>query len=86
MKVGSMYGGCFPSSHVAAACVALVMMARYEKKIYNFMLPLVICLCISTVYCHYHYILDVFAGIIVCYIALYLRVYFQQKFTKLKEI
>ena len=74
MKLGSTYGGCMPSSHVAAACVSLIMLLRYARKLIFFIiLPVVFFLCISTVYCRYHYTSDVVAGLLVCLIALYLR-------------
>jgi len=65
MKNGDIYGGCMPSSHVAVAVVVLLMAWLYRKKMAAWMTPVVIMLCISTVYNRYHYVSDVVAGVVV---------------------
>ncbi|MFC1546482.1 phosphatase PAP2 family protein [bacterium] len=84
MKTGSMYGGCMPSSHVAAAWVSAAMIYRYMRKAFIPVLILVIFLSISTVYCRYHYFLDVIAGFIVFLIALYIRPLYNEFIIRLK--
>lgn len=88
MRTGSMYGGCMPSSHVAAACVVLAMIYRYQRNAWYWMFPVVAALCISTVYCRYHYVLDVVAGIILCWLVLLITPIYNEWFlkTKLKNV
>jgi len=57
-------GGAFPSSHVALAICTLYFSWRFVPKIRWIHLVVVILLCASTVYCRYHYLVDVFAGIL----------------------
>jgi len=45
--------------------VALLGAWRYRRYLFWVFLPLFIAMCVSTIYCRYHYIADVFAGILV---------------------
>jgi membrane-associated phospholipid phosphatase len=63
--LGSIRGGAFPSSHVAVAVVALIVAYRHQRVLAYFLLPVVIGLCISTVYCRFHYAVDVLSGALV---------------------
>lgn len=59
-------GGAFPSSHVAVAVTGLLFMWRYFPKIgKRYFLPAVIALSLATVYGQYHYVTDVFAGLLI---------------------
>lgn len=62
---GSIHGGCFPSSHVAAAFAILFSARRYEKTVFWILLPIVLSLAVSIVYTRYHYAVDSVAGAIV---------------------
>src|SRR5205085_12667747 len=57
-------GAAIPSSHVAVALCTVYFSFRYIRRIRWFHLGLAVLLCIATVYCHYHYASDVFAGIL----------------------
>lgn len=57
-------GAAFPSSHVAVALTTLYFSWRYLPRIRFAHLVLVVLLCLSTVYCRYHYVVDVAAGIL----------------------
>ncbi|MGC8888079.1 MAG: phosphatase PAP2 family protein [Verrucomicrobiia bacterium] len=57
-------GAAFPSSHVAVALTTVYFSFRYLRKIRYVHLVVAILLCASTVYCRYHYLVDVFAGAI----------------------
>jgi membrane-associated phospholipid phosphatase len=57
-------GAAFPSSHVALALTTVWFSFLYLRRIRHVHLAVVILLCISTVYCRYHYVIDVFAGIL----------------------
>jgi len=56
-------GAAFPSSHVAVAITTLCFSFRYLPRIRFAHLLMVVLLCLSTVYCRYHYVVDVLAGI-----------------------
>lgn len=55
-------GAAFPSSHVAIALTTVYFSFRYLPRIRFVHLGVAILLCISTMYCHYHYGVDVIAG------------------------
>lgn len=57
-------GAAFPSSHVAIAFILTFIAFRHFKKTAILMLIVTVFLSISTVFCHYHYFVDVIAGII----------------------
>jgi len=56
-------GAAFPSSHVAAAAVVLYYTFRYARVALWAVCPVVISLMVATVYCRYHYAVDVLAGL-----------------------
>jgi membrane-associated phospholipid phosphatase len=57
-------GGAFPSSHVAATVVGVVMVLRKIRILGLIFIPFVASLIVATVYCRYHYAVDAIAGII----------------------
>ncbi len=57
-------GAAFPSSHVAVAITTACFSFRYLRRIRYLHLTMVVLLCLSTVYCRYHYAVDVVAGIL----------------------
>jgi len=57
-------GAAFPSSHVAVALCTAYFSWRYLPKIRYLHLVMAILLCLSTVYCRYHYVVDVVAGVV----------------------
>lgn len=57
-------GAAFPSSHVAIAWVTCYFSFRYLSRIRWVHLVMAILLCISTVYCRYHYAVDVLGGMV----------------------
>lgn len=56
-------GAAIPSSHVAIALCTLFFSYRYLPKIRGLHTVMVALLCLSTVYCRYHYVMDVVAGV-----------------------
>ncbi|UCE78065.1 MAG: phosphatase PAP2 family protein [Nitrospiraceae bacterium] len=60
----------FPSGHTGVALTVLYCAYLYEKKIFWIYLPIVILLILSTVYCRYHYVVDVLAGILLAFITI----------------
>jgi membrane-associated phospholipid phosphatase len=61
-KHGRVHGGAFPSTHVAGAVVVLVSAYRCAPRLGYALTPLVLSICVSTVYGRYHYAVDVLAG------------------------
>ncbi len=57
-------GAAMPSSHVAVALTTLWFSFRYLPRIRFAHLAVTILLCLSTVYCRFHYAVDVAAGIL----------------------
>lgn len=57
-------GAAFPSSHVAIALCTVWFSFRYLRGIRWPHLVVALLLCISTVYCRYHYVVDVVAGVV----------------------
>jgi membrane-associated phospholipid phosphatase len=58
------WGGAFPSSHVALALTISLLSFRYFRAFAWVLFINTIFLSISTVYCHYHYFVDVIGGVI----------------------
>lgn len=65
---GAVVGAAFPSSHVAVAWVALLILRQNYRKLYRILLPLVGTLTLSVFILQYHYALDAIAGIVVALI------------------
>jgi membrane-associated phospholipid phosphatase len=63
-KNGALLGAAFPSSHVAASMIPWWYTWRYFPRHRGWMTTIWILLCMSTVYNRYHYVVDVFAGIL----------------------
>lgn len=61
---GRVRGAAFPSQHVAGSVVALWGAWRHRRWLFWVMLPLVLCMCAATVWGRYHYVADVFGGMI----------------------
>lgn len=57
-------GAAFPSSHVAVALATLFFSWRYLRRLRWGHTVVTIGLCMATVYCRYHYVVDVFAGVL----------------------
>ena len=57
-------GAAFPSSHVAVALCTVSFSFRYLRPIRYAHLVVAVLLCVSTVYCRYHYVVDVLAGLV----------------------
>jgi membrane-associated phospholipid phosphatase len=54
----------FPSGHTMIAMVVLIVAWKRLRRAFWFLLPFATALIISTVYCRYHYAIDVIAGIV----------------------
>jgi len=56
-------GSAFPSSHVAMALCTVFFSFRYLRRIRYLHLTVAVLLCMATIYCRYHYVVDVMAGV-----------------------
>lgn len=54
----------FPSGHTAVTLVVSILAYRYHKGYFYITLPVVAMLIFATVYCRYHYVVDVIGGIL----------------------
>jgi membrane-associated phospholipid phosphatase len=61
---GRVRGAAFPSAHVTGAVAAVWGCWRFRRWLFWIMLPLVAAMCVSTIWGRYHYVADVFGGII----------------------
>jgi len=61
---GRVRGAAFPSEHVAGSFAALWGAWRHRRWLFWVMLPLVLCMCASTVWGRYHYVADIFGGML----------------------
>jgi membrane-associated phospholipid phosphatase len=57
-------GSALPSSHVAVALCTVFFSFRYLRRIRYVHLAVAVLLCLSTVYCRYHYAVDVLGGLV----------------------
>jgi membrane-associated phospholipid phosphatase len=61
---GRVRGAAFPSEHVAGAVAVTWGAWRHRRWLFWVMLPLVGCMCVSTIWGRYHYVADIFGGMI----------------------
>jgi membrane-associated phospholipid phosphatase len=73
----SLQWDCFPSGHTAVALVVLWYALREERGFFCLSLPITILLLISTIYCRYHYVIDLLAGAAVAAISILLADWFE---------
>ncbi|MBN2077883.1 MAG: inositol phosphorylceramide synthase [Spirochaetes bacterium] len=65
-------GGAMPSGHVAGTIAIWIFARRFAPRAFVATSPIVISLCVATVYCRYHYAVDVIAGVITALVCVYL--------------
>jgi membrane-associated phospholipid phosphatase len=61
---GRVRGAAFPSEHVAGSVATLWGAWRHRRGLFWMMSPLVVCMCVSTIWGRYHYVVDVFGGMV----------------------
>jgi membrane-associated phospholipid phosphatase len=61
---GRVRGAAFPSEHVAGSVAVVWGAWRHRRWLFWVMLPLVTAMCFSTIWGRYHYVADIFSGII----------------------
>lgn len=75
----SLQWDCFPSGHTAVTLVVLWYAFREERSAGYFTLPITTLLLLSTVYCRYHYVIDVMAGVPVAVVSVLLADWLEYK-------
>jgi membrane-associated phospholipid phosphatase len=60
----------FPSGHTAIALTVLALAWRFARGLFRVFAPLVALLMLATVYCRYHYVVDVAAGVVLAVVTL----------------
>ncbi len=61
----------FPSGHTAIALTVLYLSYLHERGLFRIFLPCVLALIFSTVYCRYHYVVDVLGGMALAVITIW---------------
>ena len=59
---------CFPSGHTMVVTAVLLEAARRSRKTFWWFLPFAVGLVIATVFCRYHYVADVLAGLALAFV------------------
>ena len=59
----------FPSGHTMITTSVLIFAFRHDRKVFWFLLPVGVGLIFSTVYCRYHYAVDVLAGLALAFVS-----------------
>jgi membrane-associated phospholipid phosphatase len=71
LKLVDIPGGAMPSGHIAGTIAIFIFAWRFARKAFWFTSPVVVSLCIATVFCRYHYAVDGIVGIIVALVGVY---------------
>ncbi len=61
---GRVRGAAFPSEHVAGSIAVLWGAWKFRRRLFWVMAPCVFLMCVSTIWGRYHYVGDIFAGMI----------------------
>jgi membrane-associated phospholipid phosphatase len=76
---GAILGAAFPSSHVAATLIPWWHVWKWFPRHRWWMTALFLCLCAATVYCRYHYVVDVVGGLLLGSLILVVSSYFRER-------
>lgn len=75
----------FPSGHTGVMLTILYLSFKFHRKFFWFVLPVILALIFSTVYCRYHYVVDVLAGMLLTIITIILGEPYYKLWLKHKE-
>ncbi len=62
----------FPSGHTAVTVTVLYLAYRFKRVLFWIFLPIVKALIFSAVYCRYHYVVDIIAGLVLTIITVFI--------------
>ena len=69
----------FPSLHIATSLTTTIIMFKYNKKMFLTFIPLILGIFVAVIYCRFHYVVDVFAGIVWTVVAVSFAGWFYDK-------
>ncbi len=69
----------FPSLHTATTLTTLIIMAKYNKKMFLIFIPFFLGILVAVIYCRFHYVADVIAGIVWTIVAVSAAGYFYDR-------
>jgi membrane-associated phospholipid phosphatase len=75
----------FPSGHTMIAVAVLLVAFRRARDVFWYLLPFATLLVLSTVYCRYHYVIDVIAGIVLAVVTVPLGDAIYERMTRLES-
>ncbi len=73
---------CMPSGHTQIVLMVLYLASRYERLLFYIFLPIICLLILSTIYLRYHYVVDLFAGVIFAITSILVSNYIYKKWQK----
>ncbi|RLD90265.1 MAG: hypothetical protein DRJ09_04800 [Bacteroidetes bacterium] len=76
----------FPSLHAGISFTTLLLMGKFNKRMFWVFVPIITGIMIALVYCRYHYIIDIIAGISWSILSFYFGQKFYDKFVSGKLI
>ncbi len=76
----------FPSLHAGISFTTLLLMGRFNRRMFWVFLPVISGIMISLVYCRYHYVIDMVAGIFWSILSFYFGQKFYDKFVSGKLV
>jgi membrane-associated phospholipid phosphatase len=76
----------FPSGHTAVTVLVLYLAYRFQRRFFWICLPIVSALIFATVYCRYHYVVDVIAGLALTLLTIFLGEWYYRWWSKKQEI
>jgi len=76
----------FPSGHTAVTLTVLYLAYKVRRRFFRITLPLVTGLVFATVYCRYHYVVDVLAGFVLTIITIVLGEWYYGQWLKRQDV
>lgn len=73
---------CFPSLHSAILSVTMLVCYRHNKTMFWLFQPIAVGIMVSLVYCRYHYVVDIIAGLVLAVPAFYAGIYLNKTLSK----
>jgi len=72
----------FPSLHTGILVITMLGLYHYNRKLFYIFLLVSVGILVSLVYCRYHYVVDIFAGLVVSFVSFYVGGKFYDVITK----
>ncbi len=82
---GRVRGAAFPSEHVAGSVAVVWGAWRHRRWLFWVTLPLVTAMCVSTIWGRYHYVADIFGGIITGTLGYFIGAWLMKKSGRLPQ-